>query len=204
MYEEDYNDYDDGYSGYDGYGDEDDGYGEFGEEEFNMPEFQTEMGGYERATIQEDSWYKRMSKVPDIFIKYKLDENTLNLLRKQYKFNMSAYGSFTQGKLNTRERISKLQSSGSVVISNYVSYSKISNNSYFSNSEFINYLNPVALCLGHYIRNSDGSVNKKKLIEIKNLLKTKKYTAVTLGNIFRYLRIWNRTFQVTSSTTSIE
>lgn len=197
MYEEDYNDdeFDDGYGGfddgyeYDGFGDED----EF--DTFDTTEFQTEMGGYERATIQEDSWYKRMSKVPDIFIKYKLDENTLNLLRKQYKFNMSAYGSFTQGKL---------QSSGSVVISNYVSYSKISNNSYFSNSEFINNLNPVALCLGHYIRNSDGSVNKTKLKEIKNLLKTKKYTSVTLGNIFRYLRIWNRTFQVTSSTTSIE
>jgi hypothetical protein len=199
MYEEDYNDdeFDDGYGGFDdGYE-----YGGFEDEDefdtFDTTEFQTEMGGFERATIQEDPWYKRMSKVPDIFVKYKLDENTLNILRKQYKFNMSAYGSFTQGKLNTRERISKLQSSA-VIISNYVSYSKISNNSYFSNSEFINYLNPVALCLGHYIRNSDGSVNKTKLKEIKNLLKTKKYTVVTLGNIFRYLRIWNRTFQDTS------
>ena len=221
-----YEDYDDdrfddddgGYGGYGGYGGFDDDYGGYGgfdddyggfdagEEEFNItpPNFQTEMGGFARANIQEDLWYTRMSKVPDIFEKYKLDEGTLNLLKNQYKFKMTDYGSFVQGKLNTRERISKLQSTGSVIISNYVSYSKISTDSYFSNSEFINNLNPVALCLGHYIRNSDGSVNKPKLREIKTLLKTKKYTAVTLGNIFRYLRIWNRTFKNNNESTKIE
>ena len=204
-----YGGFDDGYGGFDdGYGGFDDGYGGFddGEEEFNItpPNFQTEMGGFERANIQEDLWYTRMSKVPEIFENYKLSEGTLNLLKNNYKFKMSDYGSFVQGKLNTRETISKLQSTGSVIISNYVSYSKISTDPYFSNSEFINNLNPVALCLGHYIRNSDGSVNKAKLKEIKTLLKTKKYTAVTLGNIFRYLRIWNRTFKNNNESTKIE
>jgi len=188
--------YDDGYGEYDEYGDEN-------QEEYDeYPDFQTEMGAFDRINIQEDPWYKRLSKVPDIFQKYKLAEATLNLLKQNYKFKM--YGAFVQGHLNTRQQISKLQSTGSIVLSNYVSYSKLSDSFYFSKSEFINNLNPVALCLGYYIRKSDGTVDKIRLLEIKNLLIEKKYKAVTLANIFRYLRIWNRTFKVSNPSTSVK
>ena len=208
------NDFNDGYGYGDGYsdGEQEDYFGEDGYfgDEFGMDDedgFQAEYGVTDRTTLEEDPWYKRMSKVPEIFKNYKLPENILNLLRKQYKFKMptTMYGAFVQGQLSTRERISKINTSNSgVIISNYISYSKLSDNFYFSNSEFINYLNPVALCLGYYIRNSDGTVDKTKLREIKQLLDKQNYTSVTLGNIFRYLRIWNRTFNVSPKSTTVQ
>ena len=114
------NDFNDGYGYGDGYsdGEQEDYFGEDGYfgDEFGMDDedgFQAEYGVTDRTTLEEDPWYKRMSKVPEIFKNYKLPENILNLLRKQYKFKMptTMYGAFVQGQLSTRERISKINTS---------------------------------------------------------------------------------------------
>jgi hypothetical protein len=102
-----------------------------------------------------------------------------------------------------------------------------SNEYQFSNTEIKNNLNPLALSLSFYVRKSDGSIDKEKLSEIKNILisdencisdKTCKtniyyslcknnkciYPNMNLGAIFRYVEIWNKIYNTKNKEKEID
>ena len=87
----------------------------------------------------------------------------------------------------------------------------------FNSNDMLKSLNPLALSLSHYIRTSNGDVDKKKLTEVSQLLtsgkscnsdndcKSKNHSMcksgkcitsiVDLGSIIRYLSIWNKVYK---------
>ena len=59
-------------------------------------------------------------------------------------------------------------------------------------------LNPVATALGFYVRDVDGTANKKRMKEVGKILKTMPKSGnnsnINLGAVFRYMRMWNRLY----------
>lgn len=88
----------------------------------------------------------------------------------------------------------------------------------FDSGDILKSLNPLALSLSHYIRTSDGGIDKKKLTEVSQLLtssqscnsdndcKSKIHSMcksgkcitniIDLGSIIRYLSIWNKVYNI--------
>lgn len=88
----------------------------------------------------------------------------------------------------------------------------------FNSGDILKSLNPLALSLSHYIRTSDGGIDKKKLTEVSQLLtsgqscnsdtdcKSKIHpmcksskcitNIIDLGSIIRYLSIWNKVYNI--------
>ena len=68
----------------------------------------------------------------------------------------------------------------------------------FNNSDMIRSLNPVATALGFYVRDEDGTANKKRMKEVGKILKTMPKSGnnsnINLGAVFRYMRMWNRLY----------
>jgi len=179
-----YNEYEDFNGG--GFGGEDEdleaegdgGYGSGMEEddEYALPEydgatFHAEMDAFNRIApgVMTDPWLEKMTDYPKIFRKLVDTDQTMSVQHLKY--------------LREQE----------------INCSKGSKSTFtFNNSDMIRSLNPVATALGFYVRDKDGTANKKRMKEVGKILKTMPKSGnnsnINMGAVFRYMRMWNRLY----------